>query len=411
MHTFATQSYAASKFSVLFTLLFEHVLIKNRRTLLLITLNQERLINEFLELVQVDSETKYEANIAQVLKEKFQLLGVEVIEDNAKQKTAHQANNLICNLPGTNNSADPIYFTAHMDTVTPGNGIKPSIEDGYIISDGTTILGADDKAGIAVILEVIRILQEQEIDHGDLQFIITVGEESGLAGAKALDASLITSAYGYALDSDGDVGNIVVEAPFQAKIYAKIVGRSAHAGVAPEKGVSAITVAAKSVARMPLGRIDESTTANIGYFQGGKETQTNVVCDVVEIVAEARSLDEQALDKQTTSMEEAFEETAKKFGATVDVNIEVMYPGFQYEPTDKVVQIAEQAAQSLQIPSELMKSGGGSDANIFNGHGIPTVNLAVGYEHIHTTKERIHTNHLVNLTKLVLQIITNVSKS
>src|SRR5690625_3416066 len=143
--------------------------------LLLITLNQERLINEFLELVQVNSETKYEANIAQVLKEKFQLLGVEVIEDNAKQKTAHQANNLICNLPGTNNVADPIYFTAHMDTVTPGNDIKPSIEDGYIISDGTTILGADDKAGIAVILQVIRILQETAVDHRGVRRLITAG--------------------------------------------------------------------------------------------------------------------------------------------------------------------------------------------------------------------------------------------
>ena len=377
----------------------------------MMTLNQERLIDEFLELVQIDSETKYEASIATILKEKFEALGVEVTEDNAKEKIAHQANNLICHIPGTIQTADPIYFTAHMDTVTPGKGIKPSIENGYIVSDGTTILGADDKAGIAVILEVIRILKEQAIDHGNLQFIITVGEESGLAGAKALDPSLITSAFGYALDSDGDVGNIVVEAPYQAKITAKITGRSAHAGVAPEKGISAITVAAKSIAKMPLGRIDESTTANIGYFQGGKETQTNVVCDIVEIVAEARSLHKQALDKQISSMKEAFEETANKFGATVDVDIEVMYPGFQYEPTDKVVQIAQQAAQTLQLPSALMKSGGGSDANIFNGYGIPTVNLSVGYEHIHTTKERIHTAHLINLTKLVLQIITNVSKS
>lgn len=374
-------------------------------------LNQERLINEFLELVQIDSETKHEANIAKVLKEKFQQLGVEVLEDNARETTDHEANNLICNLPGTITDSDKIYFTAHMDTVTPGKGIQPSIKDDYIVSDGTTILGADDKAGIAVILEAIRVINEQGIEHGPLQFIITVGEESGLAGAKAIDASLMTADYGYALDSDGEVGNIVVEAPYQSHIVAKIFGRSAHAGVAPEKGISAITVAAKSIAKMKLGRIDDATTANIGYFKGGKATQTNVVCDTVEIVAEARSLHGDALEKQLASMKQAFQETADKFGATAEVTITTMYPGFQHQATDKVIQIAQQAAQTLQLPSELLKSGGGSDANIFNGHGVPTVNLSVGYEHIHTTKERIHVRHLVNLTKLVLQIITNVSKS
>lgn len=364
-----------------------------------------------MELVQIDSETKFEAKIAQVLKEKFEQLGVEVLEDNAKASIDHEANNLICNLPGTLSDVDAIYFTAHMDTVTPGNGIKPSIDNDYIISDGTTILGADDKAGIAVILEAIRVLKEEKIKHGPLQFIITVGEESGLAGAKVIDTSLITSKYGYALDSDGDVGNIVIEAPYQAHIVANIIGQSAHAGVAPEKGVSAITVAAKSVANMPLGRIDKSTTANIGYFKGGKETQTNVVCDTVEIVAEARSLNKNALDEQLTKMKRAFEDTADQFEATAKVEITQMYPGFQFTAEDKVVQIAQKAAKILDLPTELQKSGGGSDANIFNGHEIPTVNLAVGYEYIHTTEERIHKKHLFNLTHLVLQIITNVAKS
>lgn len=376
----------------------------------LIKLNEERLVNEFLELVQVNSETKDEANIAQVLMDKFEQLGVEVIEDNAKATTGHDANNLICNLQGTNKDADKIYFTAHMDTVTPGNNIKPSIKDEYIISDGTTILGADDKAGIAVILEAIRVLQEEKIEHSDLQFVITVGEESGLVGAKAIDTSLLTSEYGYALDSDGDVGNIVVEAPYQAHIQTTIIGKSAHAGVAPEKGISAITVAANAVAKMPLGRIDDATTANIGYFKGGKASQTNVVCDTVEIVAEARSLHEEALTKQLTNMQQAFEQTANEFGATAEITIKTMYPGFRHDATDKVVQVAQQAAQALQLPCELLKSGGGSDANIFNGHGIPTVNLSVGYEHIHTTDEKIHKNHLYNLTKLVLQIIMNVNK-
>lgn len=252
-------------------------------------INEERLVSEFMELVQIDSETKNEAAIAKVLKEKFGALGVEVFEDDTTAVTGHGAGNLVCTLKGMKEGVDTIYFTSHMDTVVPGNGIKPSIKDGYIVSDGTTILGADDKAGLAVMLETLKVLKEQNIEHGTIEFIITVGEESGLVGAKALDRSLVTAKFGFALDSDGKVGNIVVAAPTQAKVSATILGKTAHAGVAPEKGVSAITIAAKAISRMPLGRIDEETTANIGRFQGGQ--QTNIVCDHVEILARNKILD------------------------------------------------------------------------------------------------------------------------
>lgn len=154
-------------------------------------INEERILNEFLELVQIDSETKHEAEIAKVLKEKFSSLGVEVFEDDTTAETGHGAGNLICTLKANKEGVDPIYFTSHMDTVVPGNGVKPSIKDGYIVTDGTTILGADDKAGLAAMLEALKVIKEQNIEHGDIQFIITVGEESGLVGAKALDSSLI----------------------------------------------------------------------------------------------------------------------------------------------------------------------------------------------------------------------------
>lgn len=363
-----------------------------------------------MELVQIDSETKFEKKIASVLKEKFSALGLEVLEDNAKEKSSHEANNLICNLRGNVKGGDTLFFTSHMDTVTPGIGIKPAVKDGYIVSNGTTILGADDKAGIAVLLEVIRQLQEQDIKHGDIQFVITVGEESGLAGAKVLDTTLLQATYGYALDSDGPVGNIVIEAPYQAKLYTKVYGKSAHAGIAPEKGVSAITVAAKAIAAMKLGRIDDETTANIGYFKGGKETQTNVVCDYVEIVAEARSLKKDKLEAITGNMKETFSNVSEKHGGSAETEIEVMYPGFNLSASHPAVAIAKKSAEELGLPFATLKSGGGSDANIFNGHGIPTANLSVGYEHIHTTKERIHTDHLLNLTNYVLHIIKNVVK-
>ncbi|MFG6118554.1 M20/M25/M40 family metallo-hydrolase [Thalassobacillus sp. B23F22_16] len=365
--------------------------------------NKERLIEEFLELVQVDSETKDEAKIAEVLKKKFTDLGLEVLEDDARSQTDHDANNLICNLKGTKEGVDTIYFTSHMDTVVPGNGVKPSIEDGYIVTDGTTILGADDKAGLAAMLEAIRVLKENDIEHGDIQFVITVGEESGLVGAKALDASLLKAKYGYAIDSDGKVGNIIVAAPTQAKINAIVKGKTAHAGVAPEKGVSAITLAAKAIAKMPLGRIDDETTANIGRFEGGK--QTNIVCDHVEILAEARSLVPEKMEAQVEKMKEAFHNTAKEMGGEVDVEVTVMYPGFKHQAGDKVVEVARSAAKNIGRDSELLQSGGGSDANIIAGHGIPTVNLAVGYEEIHTTNERMPVAELEKVAEFVTAII------
>src|SRR5690606_20169427 len=371
-------------------------------------INQDRLVNEFLELVHVDSETKFETEIAKVLKEKFTALGVHVVEDDTTSQTGHGAGNLICTLEGTKDNVDTIYFTSHMDTVVPGKGIKPSIKDGYIVTDGTTILGADDKAGLAAMFEAIRVLKENNIPHGKIEFIITVGEESGLVGAKALDRSLITAKYGYALDSDGKVGNIIVAAPTQAKIKATIIGKTAHAGVAPEKGVSAITVAAKAIAKMPLGRIDEETTANIGRFEGG--TQTNIVSDHVEILAEARSLVTEKMEKQVQKMKDAFETVAADMGGRAEVEVTVMYPGFKFADGDHVVEVAKRAVAKVGRQSELQQSGGGSDANVIAGHGIPTVNLAVGYEEIHTTNEKMPIEELVKTAELIVAIAEEVAQ-
>ncbi|MYL19698.1 M20/M25/M40 family metallo-hydrolase [Halobacillus litoralis] len=365
-------------------------------------INKQRLLDEFLELVQIDSETTQEAEISKVLKQKFSDLGLEVLEDEAASVTGHGANNLICNLKGSKEGADTIYFTSHMDTVVPGNGVNPSIEDGYVVTDGTTILGADDKAGIAAILEGIRSLKENNVEHGDIQFVITVGEESGLVGAKALDSSLLKAKYGYAIDSDGQVGNIVVAAPTQAKINAVVKGRTAHAGVAPEKGVSAITLASRAIAKMPLGRIDEETTANIGRFEGGQKT--NIVCDHVEVLAEARSLDPAKMEEQVEKMKKAFYETAEEMGGEVDLDIQVMYPGYKQEAGDEVVEVARSAAKRIGRESELLRSGGGSDANVIAGHGVPTVNLSVGYEEIHTTNERIPVAELEKIAEFIAAI-------
>jgi tripeptide aminopeptidase len=371
-------------------------------------INHERLLNEFLELVQIDSETREEAEIAKVLTQKFSDLGVEVFEDDTMGETGHGAGNLICTLKGNKEGVDTIYFTSHMDTVVPAKGVKPTLKnDGYIYSDGTTILGADDKAGLATMLESVRVLKENNISHGDIQFIITVGEESGLVGAKALDSSLVKAKYGFALDSDGKVGNIIVAAPTQAKVKATIYGKTAHAGVAPEKGVSAITIAAKAISKMPLGRIDEETTANIGRFEGGKAT--NIVCEQADILAEARSLVPEKMEAQVEKMKSAFESVAEEMGGKAEVEVQVMYPGFKFKDGDEVVEVAKRAAKKIGRPSELLTSGGGSDANVIAGFGVPTVNLAVGYEEIHTKSERMPVEELNKLSEMVVAIIQEVA--
>lgn len=371
-------------------------------------MNEQRLLTEFLELVQIDSETKNERLIADVLTEKMQSLGFEVTEDDSAETTGHGAGNLIANLKGSVEQADPIYFTCHMDTVVPGQQIKPVVkDDGYIYSDGTTILGADDKAGIAALLELAKVLKEQNIPHGDIQFIITAGEESGLVGAKAMDPSLLKAKYGFAVDSDGKVGGIVTAAPYQSKLWTTIYGKTAHAGVAPEKGISAITLAAKSIAGMKLGRIDHETTANIGRFEGGKAT--NIVCEEAFILSEVRSINPDKMNEQIKQMTDKFSSTASTLGGEAKTDTELMYPGFNLPQDEQVVQTAIKAIKAIGRTPKLMTSGGGSDGNVFNGMGVPTVTLSVGYEEIHTKNERMPVEELNKLAELLLEIVKQVS--
>ncbi len=368
-------------------------------------INRDRIVAEFMELIQIDSETGYEGDIAPVLKQKLADLGLEVYEDNSKSKTNYGSGNLICTLKG-NKPGPAIYFTCHMDTVTPGKGIKPMIkEDGYIYSDGTTILGSDDKAGIAALLEGIRILKEQNIAHGNIQFVITVGEESGLVGSRALEHEKVNAEYGFCFDSNGQVGKAVIAAPFQMKIFVTVHGKTAHAGVNPEAGVSAVSIASKAVAKMNLGRIDEETTANIGKFAGGKNTATNIVVDRVDIEAEARSLVEEKVNAQVAHMKECFEEAVKEVGGSVEFTAHLQYPGYKYSEDNPLVQLAAKAIRAIDREPHFFASGGGSDANVIAGYGIPTLNLAVGYEKIHTTEERMPIGELEKAAELFVSLV------
>ncbi|ABR46387.1 peptidase T-like protein [Alkaliphilus metalliredigens QYMF] len=364
--------------------------------------NQDRLVNEFLELIQIDSLSSKEGQVAKVLIQKLKDLGLEVTVDNAGEKIGGETGNVIARKKGTK-SGKTILFSCHMDTVTPGEGIKPIIKEGVIYSDGTTILGGDNKAGIAAVLEGLRIIKENNIEHGDIEVVFSIWEEGGLFGAKNLDYSLLKADYGFVLDSGGSPGEIIITGPAQDKVNATIKGKSAHAGVAPEEGVSAIMIAARAINNMNLLRIDEETTANVGVISGG--TATNIVTPEVQVKAESRSINEAKLDAQTKHMMEVFQKAAEELGGSVELDIERMYPPFNIGEDEEIVIKVKEVFTALGIESYTKATGGGSDTNILNGNGIKSVNLGIGEKKPHTLEEHLHIVDLVNSARMVSQII------
>jgi len=368
-------------------------------------INRERMVSEFKSFVSIDSLSRKERQMADVLTQKMKALGCEVYEDNAGQEIEGNTGNLICTLKG-NKDIPALMITAHMDTVEPGTGKKPIEENGIIHSDGTTVLGGDDAAGIECILEVLRVLGEDKLDHGDIQIVFTVAEEGGLFGAKHLDYSRIYSKYAIVLDSDGPIGTVAVKAPSQYRMYVTVKGLAAHAGIAPEKGISAIQIASAAISAMKLGRLDFETTANVGVITGGRET--NIVCDRVEIKAEARSRDKEKLERQKDHMKECFEKAASDFGGSVDFRAILEYPSYNISKDAKIIAILEKAAKAAGIELLQEETGGGSDTNIFNGKGIEAVDVSVGMDKVHSVSEQIRIDDMVKAAGFVLSAVRSM---
>ena len=360
--------------------------------------NNQRLIDLFLQMVRIPSPSRHEGQLAGFLARQLEALGFSVCFDDAGEAVGGDTGNLIATLAG-NTDTEPLIFSCHMDTVTPCEAVTPVIHDNVIRSDGTTILGGDDKAGIAAIIEGIRRLRERGGAHGLLQVVLTIGEEVGMDGAIGLDYRQIKATRAFILDAEGPLGQIIVRGPAKDAITVTIHGLSAHAGLKPEAGVNAIQVAARAIDRMQLLRIDPETTANIGRINGGGAT--NIVTDRVEITAEARSLDNAKLDRQSAHMEECFAEAARSFGAMADVDIERSYHAFTLTESDPVVRHAVAAMQRLGLSPALVSTGGGSDCNVFNRHGITAVDLAIGMTDVHTCRESLRIDDLENAARLV----------
>lgn len=362
----------------------------------------KRMVEEFLELVRIDSVSGKERQIADLLKDKLAGLGLEVLEDGAGRKVGSDTGNIIGRLPASG-SGPVLMLCSHMDTVEPGRGVKPRIEGGVIRSAGDTVLGADDKAGIVTILEVLRVIREQSVSHGGLEVVFTIWEEGGLFGAKNLDFDHLSARIGFVLDSDGPPGTVITRAPSQDRIGATIKGRAAHAGINPEDGINAIQVASQAVAQMKLGRIDHETTCNIGIIKGGKAT--NIVPDSATLDGETRSLDAGKREAQTAAMCAAIREAAAGFGAGVDLVTETLYHEFNLSEESPPVRLAVEAAVKLGLTPRLEKTGGGSDANIFNKRGIETAVLGIGMKKVHTTEEYIALNDLIENAVYLLEIV------
>ena len=374
-----------------------------------------RLVDYFISLVEIDSESKDEKKVAEKIANDLSEMGAEVIFDNAHHATQGNVGNLIANFKGKIDKT-PLLLCAHTDTVKPGIGIKAVIKDGYITSDGSTILGSDDKSGIAQIVEAIRRLDEEGYEYAPIQVLFTISEELGLLGAKNLDYSLIKAKVGYALDWNG-VGTIVTQAPSLNIFEIIVTGKEAHSGGSPEKGINAIQIAGEAIGKLKLGRIDFETTANVGNIKGG--LAHNIVPKECFISGEVRSHDEVKLEKVTNNIIKTFEEVAAKYEVKLDAEVikarskaQVIkdFAALKINEEEEIVKIAEQAARNIGIEPKIETGGGGSDANIFFEHGLIVPIIGTGMNDVHSTNENIKIYDLEKVTQWVMEIIKEYSK-
>ena len=371
-------------------------------------IQESRLVNDFLELIQINTPPGQEAPVADRLEAELRDLGFETQRDDAGTHIGGNTGNVIAFKRGTVPGAPMIMLNAHMDTVQPTAGLVPRIEDGWIRSSGDTILGADDKAGVAAIMEGVRAIVEEGLDHGDLEIVFSIAEETGLFGARYMDFSKVRSRLAYVFDSGPPAGAIVTSAPTHDVFHVTYRGVASHAAVAPERGVNAILAASKSIARMELGRLDDRTTCNVGVIGGG--SATNIVPDVVRVEAEARSRDPETLDRLVREMTAAFEAGAAEVGAEVEIEVDRHYLGYEVPEDDELVRWAQDAGESLGFVPLMRPGAGGSDANIFNANGLKALVLGVGYYDPHGVNERIEITDLVRTAEMAHALVLRVAQ-
>ncbi len=376
-------------------------------------IDEQVVLETFLSLVRIDSPSGQEGAVADFLDPLLRRLGCETWRDATGNLLARRSGGDVTSsrrggevapqtVPGP--AGRPLLLSAHMDTVQPGCGVQPCVCGGVVRSDGSTILGADDKAGITAIVEALRAVADAGLECRPIELAFTVQEETGLTGAKGLDTSSLRARRAVVLDSNGPVGTIINRAPASDAIHAVVSGKAAHAGIAPEQGINALQAVAQALAPMRLGRIDAETTANFGVIAGG--TASNVVPDRVSLQGEARSRDEQKLARQTGHMVSLLRTSAERMGARAEVTVTRSYGAINVPEGSPLVQEVSGAILACGLQPSLQPTGGGSDANILNAAGIEAVNLGLGYANPHSVDEHIAVRDLVKITEVVRTLIS-----
>jgi tripeptide aminopeptidase len=374
-------------------------------------INTERLADLFTSFCEIDSPSRQEGRVATRLKEIFAGLGAEaILEDDSARQTGSDCSNLLVRFGGSL-ERPPVFFNCHMDTVEPGVGVKVRRRGDTFFSAGDTVLGADDKSGIAVFIEVMQVLKENDMPHGPVEFLFTTCEEIGLLGVKSLNFPDMLAKTGYALDTTG-IDRIVFGAPAANRLAVEITGLAAHAGLNPEKGINAIQLGAQAIAKLDLGRLDEESTANIGLISGG--TATNIIADNVVIKGEVRSHSESKLAAYTENIRNTFERTVRDWSGrtntdgrpTLAFSVSEEYPVMKVAEDDPVRKRIEQAAAGLNRKLQFTVAGGGSDANILCSQGRSCLIIGTGMNNVHTTEESIDLQDMVRTAELVMSILT-----
>jgi tripeptide aminopeptidase len=362
------------------------------------------VLSLFLELAALPSPPGEERAVADRVLDYLGALGLEADEDDAGAKVGSTMGNIFCRIEPAGGSGAPLFFCAHLDTVPPEAPIEPVVGEDEVVRNGAgTILGADDKSAVAAMLEAAARLVEDGRPHSGVELLFTPKEEVGLLGAAAFDESRLASRFGYVYDHAGPVGEVILGAPHQQKLDVRFHGRAAHAGMFPEEGRSAIAAAARAIADLRLGRLDEETSANVGRIEGG--TARNVVPEWCGFAAEARSHDERKLADLIREMVDTITFAASLEECEVEAQVSGLSRGYRFRRDDLPVRLAAAALGRVGLEPSYILSGGGADANVFNERGLQCVNLANGMTDIHTPDERIAVADLQEMVEVTLALI------
>lgn len=359
--------------------------------------NKKRLVNTFLELIAIDSPSGEETAFAQEVTKRLKRLGGKVTFD--------AYGNLFATFEG---KGEPFIFSSHLDTVEPGRNIEPIIKGDRISSQGDTILGGDPKAGIAIILETITSLKETKQDHVPIEVILTREEELGLVGALNLDYKKIIGKQALILDGENEVNNLDLSAPGYIMVNITIKGKSAHAGIEPEKGISAIQIASEFITKLSLGRIDFETTANIGLISGG--SARNAIPEEVYLQGEIRSRKTKKMERIAKKFHQAFEKTTERYKLTNhEVKINTQFHPYEFTPEHQLITKVVNVFKKLKLTPVLHHAGGATDANVFNLHGIESVVIGLGDFEAHTTREYVIISQMIQATEICKRLVSRTN--